>query len=246
MRFRTMAIAGALGLAAPLMAAAAPTVPAYDAKAVADASRPAGDRAQDALRKPGEVLAFSGVKPGQHVAEFLPGGGYYTRMLVDVVGEKGRVYALETSRWGQGNVDADTKAIAGHANASVDVSPFGDFKLPEKVDVFWTTLNYHDLHVAKYGVVDMAAFNKHVYDSLKPGGVYFITDHDTAPGAGVSKVADLHRIEKSAVVKEVTAAGFKLDGESDVLHRASDDHSKPVFDLKLNTDQFVLKFRKPA
>jgi len=246
MRFRMMAATAVAALAAPLMAAAALTVPAYDAKAVANPARPVDERAQDTLRKPGEVLAFSGVKPGQHVAEFLPGGGYFTRMLVEVVGEKGKLYALETSRWGQGNVDADKKAIEGHANASVDVSPFGDFKLPEKVDVFWTTLNYHDLHVAKYGVVDMAAFNKHVYDSLKPGGVYFITDHDTAAGAGITKVADLHRIEKSAVVKEVTAAGFKLEGESDVLHRTSDDHSKPVFDLKLNTDQFVLKFRKPA
>ncbi len=246
MRLRMTAAAVAAGLAAPLMAGAALTVPAYDMKAVADTSRPADERALDELRKPGEVLAFSGVKPGQHVAEFLPGGGYYTRMLLGVVGEKGKVYALETSRWGQGNVDADKKAIEGHANASVDVSPFGDFKLPEKVDVFWTTLNYHDLHVAKYGVVDMAAFNKHVYDSLKPGGLYIINDHDTAAGAGASKVADLHRIEKSTVVKEVTAAGFKLEGESDVLHRTSDDHSKPVFDLKLKTDQYVLKFRKPA
>jgi predicted methyltransferase len=236
----------AAALALPLAAAAALSVPAYDAKAVADGGRPADDKAQDEVRKPGEVLAFSGVKPGQHVAEFLPGGGYYTRMLSDVVGPNGKVYALETSRWGQQNIDATKKAIDGHANVSLDVSPFGAFNLPEKVDVFWTTLNYHDLHVAKYGVVDMAAFNKHVYDSLKPGGVYFITDHDSAAGAGDTKVADLHRIEKATVVKEVTAAGFRLEGESDVLRRATDDHSKPVFDLKLKTDQFVLKFRKPA
>jgi predicted methyltransferase len=246
MRSVRFAALTAAALALPLAAAAALTVPAYDAKAVADAGRPADDKAQDEVRKPGEVLAFSGVKPGQHVAEFLPGGGYYTRMLIDVVGPNGKVYALETSRWGQQNVDATKKAIDGHANASLDVSPFGAFNLPEKVDVFWTTLNYHDLHVAKYGVVDMAAFNKHVYDSLKPGGVYFITDHDSAAGAGDTKVADLHRIEKATVVKEVTAAGFRLEGESDVLRRATDDHSKPVFDLKLKTDQFVLKFRKPA
>jgi predicted methyltransferase len=241
-----MACAAAL-LAAPMAAAAAAlAVPAYDAKAVADPARPPDERALDVERKPAEVLAFSGVKPGQHVAEFLPGGGYYTRMLSDVVGPNGRVYALETTRWGQQNIDATKKAIDGKANVSLDLSPFGAFNVPEKVDVFWTTLNYHDLHVAKYGVVDMAAFNKHVYDSLKPGGVYLITDHDSAAGAGDSKAAELHRIEKATVVKEVTAAGFRLEGESDVLRRSSDDHSKPVFDLKFKTDQFVLKFRKPA
>jgi predicted methyltransferase len=243
--WRTAALAAGAMLALGAGAVRA-ALPAAVQAAVADPQRPADDRALDAERKPGEVLAFSGVKAGQHVAEFLPGGGYYTRMLVDVVGEKGRVYALETSRWGQGNIDADKKAIEGHANASVDVSPFGDFKLPEKVDVFWTTTNYHDLHVAKYGVVDMAAFNRHVYDSLKPGGLYFINDHDSAAGAGVSRAADLHRIERATVIKEVTAAGFKLDGESAVLRRASDDHSKPIFDLKWKTDQFVLKFRKPG
>ena len=245
MLLRTL-LAGATALAVTSAAAAALTVPAYDTKAVADASRPADDRALDPERKPAEVLAFSGVKPGQHVAEFLPGGGYYTRMLSDVVGPSGKVYALETTRWGQQNIDATKKAIDGKANVSLDLSPFGAFNVPEKVDVFWTTLNYHDLHVAKYGVVDMAAFNKHVYDTLKPGGVYFITDHDSAAGAGDGKAADLHRIEKATVVKEVTAAGFKLEGESDVLRRASDDHTKPVFDLKLKTDQFILKFRKPA
>ncbi len=246
MRVAKTLAAVAAALAAPAIAAAALTVPAYDAKAVADATRPADDRALDELRKPADVLAASGVKPGQKVAEFLPGGGYYTRLLSDVVGPNGKVYALETSRWGQGNVDADKKAAEGRANIAIDVSPFGAFNLPEKVDVFWTTTNYHDLHVAKYGVVDMAAFNKHVFDSLKPGGVYLINDHDTVAGAGDSKVADLHRIERATVIKEVTAAGFKLDGESDALRRASDDHSKPVFDLKWKTDQFVLRFRKPA
>ncbi len=100
---------------------------------------------------------FSGVKEGDTVGEFLPGGGYYTRMLSDVVGPKGKVYALETTRWGQQNVDS-TKAVLsepGHGNVRFDASPFGQFNLPEKVDVFWTTLNYHDLHIAKYGVVDM-------------------------------------------------------------------------------------------
>src|SRR5690349_6051441 len=158
-RRAALAAGVALGLGAPAVLAA---VPAAVTAAVADPQRPADDRALDVERKPAEVLAFSGVKPGQHVAEFLPGGGYYTRMLSDIVGPKGKVYALETTRWGQQNIDATKKAVDGRANVSLDLSPFGDFKVPEKVDVFWTTLNYHDLHVAKYGVVDMAAFNRHV------------------------------------------------------------------------------------
>jgi len=46
----------------------------------------------------------------------------------------------------------------------------------------------------------------------------------------------------------VTAAGFRLAGESAVLANPNDDHSKVVFDpsIRLKTDQFILKFRKPG
>ena len=218
------------------------------ADAVADPYRPKADRDADARRKPAQTIAFSGVKAGDTVGEFLPGGGYYTRVLSDVVGPNGKVYALETTRWGQENVDS-TKAVlseAGHGNVRFDASPFGQFNLPEKVDVFWTTLNYHDLHIAKYGVVDMAAFNKHVYDSLKPGGVYFIVDHVAKPGTTDAQIADLHRIDEAVLIREVTAAGFKLDGESKLLANPADDHGKPVFDKSIqgHTDQMMLKFRK--
>jgi predicted methyltransferase len=195
-------------------------------------------------------MAFAGVRPGQKVGEYLPGGGYYTRMLSDVVGPKGKVYALETTTWGQENIDATKKVLGepGRSNVALDLAPLGSFSLPEPVDLFWITLNYHDLHIAKYAVVDMAAFNKHVYDSLKPGGVYFIEDHAAATGTGVADAPKLHRIDKAAVISEVEAAGFKLVGESDVLKNPADDHTKVVFDpsIRLKTDQFLLKFRKPG
>lgn len=228
---------------APLAATAATSATA--AKAVADSTRPAGDKKYDAVRKPGKVVAFSGVKAGDTVAEYLPGGGYYTRILSDVVGPKGKIYALETSTWGKENIDNTKKALAGLKNVTLDVSPLGQFNLPAKVDVFWTTDNYHDLHVPKYANVDMAAFNKHVFDSLKPGGIYIIVDHAAAAGTGAKDSPTLHRIEKKTVVDEVTAAGFKLAGESDALHNTTDDHTRKVFDLHYTTDQFVLKFKKP-
>ncbi len=215
------------------------------AKAVADSTRPADDRKFDAVRKPVQVLAFAGVKPGETVAEYLPGGGYYTRMLSDIVGPKGKVYALETTTWGKDNVDNTKKAVANLHNVTVDLTPLGQFHLPEKVDVFWTTDNYHDLHVPKYANVDMAAFNKTVFDSLKSGGTYVIVDHAAAAGAGATQSPTLHRIENKTVIDEVTAAGFKLDGESDALRNTGDDHTKKIFELHFATDQFILKFRKP-
>ncbi len=79
-------------------------------------------------------------------------------------GPKGHVYGIENAKWDDGS-DAKVAAEPGHGNVSIQVGAFGAFSLPQKVDLFWITQNYHDLHIAKYGAVDMAAsFNKHVFE----------------------------------------------------------------------------------
>lgn len=233
----------ALALTCVAMAAA---VPDYVSSAVADSTRPKADTDRDALRLPAETIAFAGVKPGMKVAEFFPGGGYFTRPLSDVVGHSGHIYAIENANWNDGS-DAKVVASVKDHNVSLQMAKFGEFKLPQKVDLVWITQNYHDLHIAKYGAVDMAAFNRHVYESLKPGGIYFILDHQANPGTGPTQIAALHRIQKSQVIQEVEAAGFKLAAEGNALHRTADDHTKSVFDKSVqgHTDQFMLRFVKP-
>src|SRR5258706_9780139 len=57
--------------------------------AISDSRRPAADTARDAERHAAETLAFAGIVPGARVAEILPGGGYFTRLLAVAVGEQG-------------------------------------------------------------------------------------------------------------------------------------------------------------
>jgi predicted methyltransferase len=224
--------------------AAIAAAPDYVSKAVSDTARPKADTDRDAIRLPADTIAFAGVKPGMKVAELFPGGGYFTRMLSDVVGPKGHIYGIENAKWDDGS---DAKVAANHKNVSIQIVKFGEFNLPEKVDLFWITQNYHDLHIAKYGKVDMAAFNKHVFDSLKSGGTYFVLDHQANPGTTEADIEKLHRIEKAEVIREVEAAGFKLAGEGNALHRTGDDHTKSIFDKSIqgHTDQYMLKFTKP-
>jgi len=88
-------------LAVSMVAMAALTLSPAQAKspdaisaAIADAGRSDADKQRDANRKPAETLAFAGVKPGDRVAELLPGGGYFTRLFSKIVGAGGHVYAL--------------------------------------------------------------------------------------------------------------------------------------------------------
>jgi len=223
-------------------------LPAYVTAALADPNRPANNKEGDSFRLPAETLAFSGVRPGMTVGEFYPGGGYFTRLLSDVVGPKGHVYGIENDRW-KSSVEADQALVASGnwKNVSMDVQPFGTVKFPKPLDIAWVTQNYHDLKIAKYGIVDTLAFDRGVYAALKPGGIYFILDHQGAPGLSDTEIEKLHRINRDVVVKEVTSAGFKLVEEGSFLRRSGDDHTKPIFDesIRGKTDQYALKFVKP-
>lgn len=224
------------------------------AAAVADAHRPDSDRERDSNRKPAETLIFTGVKPGEEVAELLPGGGYFTRIFSKAVGPNGHVYALVPAPAADAPADvpdfaARVKAIAAdpnYANVSVVVEPFSQLKAPVPVDLVWTSQNYHDLH--NFPGLDVGVFNQMVFDALKPGGIYLILDHEAEPGSGTRDTATLHRIDAETVKKEVLAAGFVFVGGSDLLRQPGDSHAVKVFDpsVRGKTDQFILKFRKPG
>ena len=91
-----------------------------------------------------------------------------------------------------------------------------------------------------------AVINDAAFKALKPGGIYLINDHQTAPGIGLAQTATLHLIEDVAVIREVEAAGFKLDGRNAILAHPGDDHTIKVVKTGIcgKTDQFVLRFRK--
>jgi len=76
-------------------ASAAPApIPEYIKAAVAEPTRPDRDRQRDADRKPEQVIAFAGIKPGDRIGELMPGGGYFTRIFCRVAGPSGHVYAV--------------------------------------------------------------------------------------------------------------------------------------------------------
>jgi predicted methyltransferase len=223
------------------------------AAAIADPSRPASDTVRDANRKPAQTLAFAGIKPGDKVADYAAGAGYFTRILAGAVGTQGHVYAsvpntlFKYSNIVKGIAEIQAWAV-GHPNVSVTfASALDAAKYPEKLDLFWIAQNYHDLHDSFMGPVDMAAFNRTVYAALKPGGAYVVLDHVAAKGSPDDVTDTLHRIEPSTVRREVEAAGFTFEGESAVLVNPADPHTAEVFDPSIQgrTDQFILKFRRP-
>jgi len=246
----TILLASLLAAVSVAQANAAPAINEVIAAAIADPARPDSDREQDASRKSQQVLEFSGVKPGDRVADFIPGRGYVTRLFAKIVGKDGHVYAVVPDELPE-RMASSVQALAGnpaYGNISVVRGPVNDFNTAEKLDLVWTSMNYHDLHDAFFGPADLTRVNKAIFNALKPGGIYLVLDHAAAAGSGLRDTDTLHRIDPETVKQEVEAAGFTLEAESGVLKNADDDHTLKVFspDIRGKTDKFIFKFRKPA
>jgi len=229
-----------------------PEVPIY-AAALDNPARPAADRERDAGRRPAEVLEVFGIEPGDTVLEMFAGGGYYTEMIANVVGEDGKVVAHMNTPMVNFGGDEFTARHADNRlpNAEVLMAENNELMLDsDQFDAITIVLNYHDLYWASedYGwdAFDVPKFLAEIYKGLKPGGTLGIVDHFAAPGSPHETASTLHRIDRNIVVSELEGAGFVLDGESDVLRNMDEDHSKGVFDPEIRgkTDRFVLRFKK--
>lgn len=239
-----------LALAALIAGAAQAATPANITAALADPARPATDVSRDAARKPGELLAMTGVKPGDKVADFVIGGGYFTRILSAAVGPNGHVYAYQPDEFikFQASYGENLKKVAGeYKNVTPLDASFGALDLPDGLDAIITVQNYHDLYLKGFPADTAAKVNAELFKSLKPGGVLLVVDHAALPDTGISATSSLHRIDIAAAKKDLQAAGFKLESESKLLADPADPHTASVFDpsIRGKTDQFTLVFRKP-
>ncbi len=251
-RVRAWALAAALGLVAACATPAQAPSPIPTSQAMTDPRRPAEDLALDQQRQGAAVLDISGIQPGWKVADLMQGAGYFTRLFVAKVGPTGKVYA-----W---SPDAFMKAKPALYDDSLNVlqrayptqivtmrSSFDDLKFPEKLDLIFTSQNYHDLHMKVFPAGLAAEMNKKVFDSLKPGGIYLVVDHvanaDTADAPNT-----VHRIDPAVLRREIEAAGFKFDGESTALRKPADDHKLMVMNpaIRGKTDQIIYRFKKPG
>ena len=226
--------------------ASAQSVPPAIAAAVADAARPEADKERDTARKPAETVAFAGVKAGMVVAELGPGRGYYTRILAKAVGPTGKVYAVITAAQAArpGVLDGLNALAAAYPNIKVVTVEYSAMTLPEKADLFWTTENYHDFHNGP--TADIAALDKAVFNNLKPGGIFYVEDHSAAPGAGLAATSQFHRMDEAVAKSELTAAGFKLDAEGELLRNPADNRAGSNSESgHFVSDRFMLRMKRP-
>jgi len=226
-------------------AAAQGGAPDY-AAIIAASDRTDADRQTDKRRDPMQLLTFAAARPGMKVLDMGAGGGYSTELMARAVAPNGVVYgqnAADLSERAKTRFEARLNTPAGKNIVSL-VRPYDDPVPAEARDLDLITFLFY-YHDTTYMSVDRAEMNRKLYAALKPGGVLVIADHSARPGDGTSVGKTFHRIEESALRREVEAAGFKLVAEGDFWRHPEDTRDFSIQPPTRPVDEFVLKFQKP-
>jgi len=220
-------------------------------KAMASDVRTDAEKERDRNRRPVETLEFFGLRDNMKVVELLPGGGWYTKLLVPVLAENGEYYGA----LGTGTIAKSVITLPGFEDAQITAA---DSKVYKKdgarlytletsgfgvtgADMVLTFRNYHN-----FDADGRAAMNNAAFDALKPGGVYGVVDH-TRRHMEPDNPENVRRTDPVMAILEIEKAGFEFVGYSDLHYRADDELRYEVGRKTVtgNTDRYTLKFVKP-
>jgi len=214
-----------------------------------------GQRAQqDILRddrsKGPEIVDLVGITPNMQVLDILGGGGYYSEIINELVGQGGKVY-LHNNQAYMPYVEKELTARL-HKNRLGNVIRWDkeadNLSLKKQhFDAIFFVLGYHDMyHTTEGWSIDKDDFLEQLGESLKVGGKLLVVDHSAVAGSGTEHSQKLHRIDVAYVKKELVRKGYKLIKESNLLANSKDDRMGSPFskEMRRKTDRFVLLFEK--
>ena len=204
------------------------------ALAAALEAQTAEHKARYSARHPADTLSFFGIEPGMSVAEALPGGGWYSKILAAYLGSDGTLYGVnyQDSVWSSFGFPEDRvkqqvaataafpQKVAEWSDSGITAEGFTFADVPENavgsVDAVLFFRALHNLNRFKEtGVLDEAIAAAHFM--LKPGGVVGVVQHrapENAPDDWATGRAGY--LKPSSVIEMFTRAGFTFEASSEI------------------------------
>lgn len=199
-------------------------------------SRTVEEQARDKYRHPVETMAFFQVSPGMTVAEALPGGGWYSKILVNYLGAEGSLYGVNYvddmwARFGFFSPERieERKAATQGFNTMVDeltdnginTKGFTFDTLPSDVEgtvdrvLFVRALHNLNRFEQEAGTMTTALATAHAM--LKKDGLVGVVQHRVSEDSDDSGATGARGyLKESAVKAAFEAAGFELVASSDI------------------------------
>lgn len=217
-----------------------------------NALRPAADKQRDKHRKPVEVLELAQVQPGDKVIDLLGGGGWYTELLSQIVGDSGHVYLVNSPLFVNFTKDQIAERLKDNRleNVTRIDGEWNSLGMPSNVDMIFLVLAYHDIYVPRPNnpsfEADPEKFFEQMHAALKPGGKILVIDHAAEAGTGKSHAPTLHRIDEAFAKEDFIQHGFTLLNSSEILKNPNDDFSKDIWEKGImhRTSRFIHVYQK--
>lgn len=207
------------------------------------AAQPEEVQARYIYRHSKETLEFFGIKPGMTVVEGLPGGGWYTKILLPYLGADGTLIGADYAEdmypkfgfFSQEDLDAKktwvtdwtAKANGWRKNGDAGIAAFQFGSMPDEMkgtaDAVFLVRALHNLaRFENDGAYLTAALND-AYDALKPGGVAGVVQHK-ARDEKSDEWADGSRgyLKQSFVIERMEKAGFVFEASIDINNNPAD------------------------
>ncbi|RKY53371.1 MAG: methyltransferase type 11 [Candidatus Neomarinimicrobiota bacterium] len=166
-------------------------------------------KASNPKNKPDQIIEAIALKDGQNIADIGSGGGYFSLRFAEIVGEKGKVYSVDT------NPDflefIKNSAKEKRLNNVVPILTTEDrLDLPEKsLDfIFMRNITHHLSNRVKY-------FKK-LKNFLKLDGRIIVIEYKPSRSFSFSGIFG-HYVPKENIIQEMKDAGYSLEKEFDFL-----------------------------
>lgn len=207
------------------------------------AAQPPEVQARYQSRHPRETLEFFGVAPGMTVVEALPGGGWYTKILLPYLGPQGSyigadyaydMYPLfgffsaerlkEKETW-VADFTAGTTVWAGADGPPVAAFVFGS--LPESMhgtaDAVLFVRALHNLARFEEQGGFLTAALQNAWDVLKPGGIVGVVQHEARAAMPDAWAGGSNGyLKRDFVIGRFEQAGFEFVGASEINQNEKD------------------------
>jgi predicted methyltransferase len=196
------------------------------------------DRPRDQWRHPEEVLGFCDIEPGMRVVDYLPAGGWWTRILVPYLGASGRYIALNPDvhagspqmQQFLGNMAANYPAqVTGWTGApAARFDAYNSDGLPAAlngtVDRVMIMRQVHNVHRLGMLYQEMAVVRR----LLKPDGLLCIEEHRAKPNAPASYTdGNKGYLRQADMIALMQAHGFDLAASSEINANRKDTADYP-------------------
>lgn len=193
-------------------------------------------RARDAARHPAQTLRFFRVEPGMTVAEGLPGGGWYTRILANYLGANGTLYGVNYADrmwplfswakpdWIEKRIAANAQFandVAGYTNNGINADGFTFESIPEQamgsVDRVLLIRAMHNLFRFEADHQTRTRALAGIHAMLKDDGLVGVVQHRAPENASTASVQGSRGyLKQSDVIAAFQNAGFELVDSSEI------------------------------